>query len=303
MLREVPMAERKNEILKELVVVSGKGGTGKTSITASLAALANNPVLADCDVDAADLHLVTAPSVLRTEAFFSGKEAMVDRDKCAGCGLCDSACRFDAFQQEDDGTYCINSVHCEGCGVCVRVCPEEAIRFVDRDCGEWMVSDTRFGPMVHARLHAAGENSGKLVTLVRKEAKKIAKEQDRSLIIVDGPPGIGCAVISSITGASAVLLVTEPSVSGIHDLERVSSLARSFDIPVFVCVNKADIDPKTTEEIRRQTLEKGDHFVGTIPYDEEMVKAQLEGKSAVEYIEGDIRDRIEHIWEQIWTTM
>lgn len=293
----------RNKSIKELVVLSGKGGTGKTSITASFATLATNAVLADCDVDAADLHLVTNPTVLRKEAFFSGKEAIVDGDKCTGCGLCSAGCRFDAFIEENDGSYRINPIHCEGCGLCVHICPEQAIDFVDRNCGDWMISDTRFGTMVHARLHAAGENSGKLVTLVRKEARRIAEEQGRSLIIVDGPPGIGCAVISSVTGSSGVLLVTEPSVSGFHDLERVGALAASFDLPVYVCVNKADIDPRMTEEIRRRTLEAGNNFVGTIPYDEMMVKAQLEGKSAVEFITGETRDRIEHIWERLWTTM
>ena len=289
--------------IKELVILSGKGGTGKTSITASFATLAANPVLADCDVDAADLHLITNPTIERKEAFISGKEAVVNQAQCTGCGLCASACRFDAFSQDEDGTYRVQSLHCEGCGLCVRICPEQAIEFVDRNCGDWMVSNTRFGQMVHARLHAAGENSGKLVTLVRKEARKIAETQGSQLLLVDGPPGIGCAVISSVTGASAVLLVTEPSVSGLHDLERVAALARSFEIPVFVCVNKADIDPQTTERIREKTEEAGNYFVGTILYDESMVSAQLAGMSAIEFDTGENRDRIKHIWEQIWTRM
>ncbi len=288
--------------VKELVVLSGKGGTGKTTITASFAALADQVILADCDVDAADLHLITAPTLVTDEPFFSGKEAVVDSEQCSGCGLCAIACRFDAFVEKSDGAYTISPVHCEGCGVCVRICPEEAIRFIDRDCGRWMVSDTRFGPMVHARLHAAGENSGKLVTLVRREAKRIAEKQNIPLLLVDGPPGIGCAVISSVTGADAVLLVTEPSKSGLHDLERVTALARSFSIPVYVCVNKCDIDTGITESIRRRTIEDGNYFVGTIPYDEQMVKAQNMGLSAVEFIEGETRDRIREIWESIWTT-
>jgi len=288
--------------LRELVVLSGKGGTGKTTITASIATLSKDLVLADCDVDAADLHLVTNPTVITETKFFSGKEAIVDASKCSGCGLCEAACRFDAFQAQIDGTYSISPIHCEGCGLCVRLCPENAIHFEPRDCGKWMVSNTRFGPMVHAQLHAAGENSGKLVTVVRKEAKKIAEEHGQSLILVDGPPGIGCAVISSVTGADAVLLVTEPSLSGIHDLERVTSLASSFEIPVYVCVNKSDIDPRITETIREHTIENGHTFVGTIPFDEHMVQAQLQGLSAVEYIEGETRDRINQIWENIWTT-
>ena len=297
------MVDAENLNIKELVVLSGKGGTGKTSFSASFAALADHMVLADCDVDAADLHLVTNPQIVQSHEFFAGKEAIVDRFRCDGCGLCAEACRFEAFEALDDGTYTIRPIHCEGCGVCVRLCPEQAIRFEDRNCGRWMISDTRFGPMVHARLHAAGENSGKLVTLVRKEARRLAVEQQRDLILVDGPPGIGCPVISSVTGATAVLLVTEPSVSGVHDLKRVVSLANSFDVKVFVCVNKADIDMRMTESIRRQVIEQGNHFVGTVPYDEQMVQAQLHALSAIEYIKGETRDRIENIWENIWTAM
>ena len=289
--------------IKELVVLSGKGGTGKTSFTVSFAALADHVVLADCDVDAADLHLVTDPHVVQSHPFLAGKEAIVDHLRCDGCGLCAAACRFEAFEALKDGTYTVRPMHCEGCGVCVRLCPEQAIRFENRNCGQWMISDTRFGPMAHARLHAAGENSGKLVTVVRKEARRLATEQQRDLILVDGPPGIGCPVISSVTGATAVLLVTEPSLSGVHDLKRVVSLANSFNVKVFVCVNKADIDIRMTESIRRQVMEQGNHFVGTVPYDEQMVQAQLHALSAIEYIKGETRDRIETIWENIWTAM
>jgi MinD superfamily P-loop ATPase len=288
---------------RELVVLSGKGGTGKTSLVASFATMARPVVLADCDVDAADLHLVTAPDVRQRSAFVSGKEAVVDGSMCAGCGLCASACRFDAFELTQEGTYRIRSVRCEGCGLCVRICPEEAIRFEARECGTWMISDTRFGPMVHARLHAAGENSGRLVTLVRKEARRIAQEEDLRLILTDGPPGIGCPVISSVTGASAVLLVTEPSVSGVHDLKRISSLARRFDVPIFVCVNKADVEVRLTESIRREAEEAGHVFAGTIPFDRQLVDAQLHAKSAMEFITGETRDHIAQIWERIWTTM
>jgi MinD superfamily P-loop ATPase len=295
--------QKRNADLKELVILSGKGGTGKTTLTASFAALAKQAVLADCDVDAADLHLITDPNILRTEPFFSGKEAIVDRQQCTGCGLCTEACRFYAFRTESDGTFSINPIHCEGCGLCVRLCPEQTIRFEDRNCGSWMISSTRFGPMVHAQLHAAGENSGKLVTVVRKEAKKIAVAEHKSLLLVDGPPGIGCAVISSVTGADGVLLVTEPSLSGLHDVKRVSALAKSFAIPVSVCVNKSDIDQRITEEIRAQTEEDGNYFAGTIAYDEQMVQAQLRGLSAIEFVTGDTRERIEQIWENVWTRL
>jgi len=289
--------------LKELVILSGKGGTGKTTLTAAFAALAPSLVLADCDVDAADLHLIMSPTVLQTDDFIEGKEAIVERSLCTGCGLCSEVCRFDAFIEESDGTYSIDPVRCEGCGVCVRVCPETAIKFEDRYCGKWMISDTRFGTMVHARLEAAGENSGLLVTLVRKEARRIALEQEKDLLLVDGPPGIGCPVISSVTGADAVVLITEPSVSGLHDLERVATLAKNFGIPVFVCVNKADIDLKMTEAIKQRAIDSKNHFVGTIPYDEAMVQAQMHALSAIEFITGETRDRIEQIWEQIWKVM
>ena len=234
--------------MKELVVISGKGGTGKTSITASFAVLADRPVIADCDVDASDLHLVLSPQIKECHEFRSGHEAVIRQDDCIGCGECLSHCRFKAVQVSGKpgqrAQFFIDPVSCEGCGVCVRFCPEHAIDFPERLCGEWMISETRCGPMVHARLGTAAENSGKLVSTVRREAKRIAKENNSPLIITDGPPGIGCPVIASVTGASLVLAVTEPTVSGEHDLKRVLSLARHFSIPALVCVNKWDINPE-----------------------------------------------------------
>jgi len=288
--------------VRELIVLSGKGGTGKTTFTASFAAIAGNVVLADCDVDAADLHVVTAPVVRETHVFTAGHEAVIDLHRCTGCGLCADSCRFDAIRTLAHG-FAVDSIRCEGCGLCVRICPEQAIGFPERTCGEWMVSDTRFGPMVHARLRAAGENSGKLVTLVRNEAHHIAVEQQASLIISDGPPGIGCPVIASITGSTAVLLVAEPSLSGLHDLERVGMLARRFDVPVFACVNKADIDRDMTDRIAQAMGKSGCVFVGTVDYDEQIVRAQLEGLSAVEYSDGKTSWRMRAIWEHIWTAM
>lgn len=286
--------------LRELVILSGKGGTGKTTLTASLAALANPLVMADCDVDASNLHLLLDPKIIKQEVFIEGKEASIDPMKCTGCAFCADYCRFDAFKSEKGGTYSIDSARCEGCGVCVRLCPAQAIQFVERQCGHWMISDTRFGPLVHARLIAAGENSGKLVTLVRKEARRIANEQKKELLLVDGPPGIGCPVISSITGTSGVVLVTEPSVSGLHDLERVAKLAANFRVPVYVVVNKADIDPEQTKVIEAQVKESNNKFVGTILYDEAMVKAQMLNLSPMEYITAETKRRIEKIWERIW---
>ena len=200
--------------MKELVIISGKGGTGKTSMVSAIASLARNKVLCDSDVDAADLHLIMAPSVIKSEIFKGGCEAAIDKDKCVECGLCRDLCRYGAINED----FTVDSIECEGCGVCYYFCPEKAITFEQKTCGEWFISDTRHGPMVHARLGIAEENSGKLVTLVRKEAKKLAEEKGMDLIITDGAPGVGCPVIASIGGASAVLIVTEPTVSGVHDM-------------------------------------------------------------------------------------
>ena len=234
--------------MKEIVVVSGKGGTGKTSVTASLAVLAERPVLADCDVDASDLYLVLAPRILERHEFFGGRKAVVREADCLGCGDCRRRCRFGAVARRDRSpagqVFAVDPFSCEGCGVCVRFCPASAIDFPERSCGEWMVSATRCGPMVHARLGIAAENSGKLVSTVRREARRVAEAEGRSLIVVDGPPGIGCPVIASLTGASLVLAVTEPTLSGEHDLARVLDLARHFGIPSAVCVNKWDINPE-----------------------------------------------------------
>jgi MinD superfamily P-loop ATPase len=293
----------KNNNIKELVVLSGKGGTGKTTITAAIASLVDSLVLADCDVDAADLHLLTQPKIIEQNKFIEGKEAIVNLDKCTGCGLCASMCRFDAFKQLDDGLYSVVEVKCEGCGLCVHYCPEKAIDFVDRDCGIWMISETRFGTMVHARLKPAGENSGLLVSLVRKEARKIAQKEGKELILVDGPPGIGCPVISSVTGSSAVLLVTESTLSGLHDLSRVAQLAQNFEVPVYVVINRADINIEISEAIKKECEKLKVNFVGMITFDKQIVNSQLAGQSVIEYISTETKNIIKDIWERVWTTM
>jgi MinD superfamily P-loop ATPase len=289
--------------MKELVVISGKGGTGKTSLTASFAVLADRPVIADCDVDAADLHLILSPQVNKRHEFRSGHEAVIRQTDCIGCGACLAYCRFDAIKMNGQGageaTFSIDPLSCEGCGVCVRFCPIEAIDFPERVCGEWMVSETRCGPMVHARLGAAAENSGKLVSTVRREARRIAEEEGRSLVLVDGPPGIGCPVIASVTGASLILAVTEPTVSGEHDLERVLSLARHFSIPAAVCVNKWDLNPDLTQQIENQAGRSGGQVVGRIRYDQQVTVAQVNGKSVIEYEHSGAADDIKQVWEDI----
>lgn len=265
--------------MKELVVISGKGGTGKTSIVAAFAALAKNKALCDADVDAADLHLVMDPKVSEHHDFQAGNSAIIDRDKCTECGLCVDLCRWDAINDNFE----IDSIECEGCGVCVYFCPEKAIDFPIKTCGEWFISDTRFGPMVHARLGIAEENSGKLVTLVRQEAKSLSEEKGLDLILTDGPPGIGCPVIASIGGANAVLIVTEPTVSGEHDMDRVAQLAGHFKVPAMVCVNKFDLNPDKTRDIEKYTKEKNLTFLGQIPFDPIFTRAMVQGKTIVEF--------------------
>ena len=287
------------EKIREIVIISGKGGTGKTSVAASFAVLATGrAVVADCDVDAADLHLVLAPRIIESTDFKSGHEAVILREKCTACGLCAELCRFGAVKLSPNNQYRIDPVACEGCGVCVRLCPAGAIAFPERLCGEWMVSETRCGPMVHACLGVAAENSGKLVSLVRREARRIACEKGLPLIVTDGPPGIGCPVIASMTGASQVLVVTEPTVSGEHDLERVLKLARHFDIPTSVCVNKWDINPEMTERIERKAEASGAQVVGRIRYDRMVTAAQIQEKAVVETDAPSAED-VRNVWKKL----
>ena len=239
--------------MKELIVISGKGGTGKTSLLAAIASIAENKILCDADVDAADLHLITNPKINKEHVFQSGHTANINRDKCTECGLCQDLCKWKAINDNFE----VDPIQCEGCGVCVYFCPEKAIDFPVNTCGKWFVSDTRFGPMVHASLNIAEDNSGKLVSLVRQEARKLAEEKNLDLILTDGPPGVGCPVIASIGGADAVLIVTEPSVSGKHDMERVVELADFFKVPVMVCINKFDLNLNLTREIEKFSDKKG----------------------------------------------
>ena len=284
--------------MKEVVVISGKGGTGKTSLVASFAALAEGLVLADCDVDAADLHLVLEPKVLEREPWSGGSEADIDPQLCTGCGKCAELCRFGAVI-EADGSFRIDEIGCEGCGVCAWFCPVGAIDFSPKTNGELMVSETRRGPMVHARLGIAQENSGKLVTTVRKRAKGIAESRGLDLILIDGSPGIGCPVIASIAGADLVVAVTEPTQSGRHDLARVAELAGYFDIPVAVVVNKWDIAPETAEAIEAEAREKGYRVLGRVRYDPAVTKAQLAALSVVELGPSPVADDVRDVWRGV----
>ncbi len=281
--------------MKEIVVISGKGGTGKTSITASFAALAGNCITVDCDVDAADLHILLNPEIKEQNRFISGKLASIDSDLCIDCGKCKSKCNFDAIRQKDNKYY-IESSLCEGCGLCNFICPAGAIKFESRDCGEWYKSETKYGPMVHAKLGIAAENSGRLVSLIRDEAKKWANQIDCDLILIDGPPGIGCPVISSISGVDGVLVITEPTFSGIHDLERILELTKHFKIDTMVAVNKFDINTDNTRKIKKMCFASDAKYVGKISSDQGMVNAQMQGMSIVEYGNSKCVKEIENIW-------
>ena len=288
--------------VRELVIISGKGGTGKTSIVSSFFSLADNAVVADCDVDAADLYLVLEPRILKRWPFSGGQEALIDGEACAGCGLCAAHCRFGAIRAGGANAgrvYGVDPISCEGCGVCFDICPEKAVRMVPSLNGEWFVSDTRHGPMVHARLGIAQENSGKLVSLVRREARALAAASDRDLLICDGSPGIGCPVIASIAGATMVLVVTEPTLSGLHDLKRVAQLTRQFNIKTAVCINKFDINRELSDRIETESRELHLPVMGRIHYDESVTVAQVNRKSVVENGDGPAARDLRVLWKLV----
>jgi len=284
--------------MKEVVVLSGKGGTGKTSIVGSLAAIAQSKVLADCDVDAADLHLLLQPVTQQKHEFWSGQVAVIDEEKCTQCGLCQDVCRFDAIND-----FNVDPISCEGCGFCFQICPDEAIMMQENLSGHWFISETKYGPLVHARLGIAQENSGKLVALVRQQAKQIAEKQGFNYIISDGPPGIGCPVISSLSGANLALLVTEPTLSGIHDLERVIGVCHHFGVPAIVCINKYDINEDNTCQIENYCLGQGVEVATKIPFDNVVTEALVEGLPVVEYSQGQVAQEIESLWQRISYTL
>jgi MinD superfamily P-loop ATPase len=288
--------------MKEVVVISGKGGTGKTSIAASFAALAGSTVIADCDVDASDLHLVLSPDIRKRNEFRSGREAFIRSGDCIGCGVCKEECRFGAVKalpgRRAVPLFLIDPLSCEGCGVCVRLCPERAIDFPERICGEWFISETRFGPMVHAQLAIGAENSGKLVSIVRKEAHRIAEQSASRWLIIDGPPGIACPVIASITGASAALVVIEPTVSGAHDVERILELTGHFGIPAMLIVNKWELNPQMADRIENKARLSGASLAGRISYDRAVTDAQIKGTTVVEY-GGQAAEDIRRVWRNL----
>jgi MinD superfamily P-loop ATPase len=280
--------------MKEVVVLSGKGGTGKTSIVGSFAALARNKVLVDCDVDAADLHLLLQPVIREKNDFRSGKTAMINDDKCIQCGLCQELCRFKAITN-----YKVNPILCEGCGFCFHICPAGAITMNENVAGECFVSDTKYGTLVHARLGIAQENSGKLVASVRQTARVLAEKQGADYIISDGPPGIGCPVISSLSGVRLALLVTEPTLSGIHDLDRVLEVCQHFNVPALICINKYDINEDNTRRIEDYCNAQQVDVIAKIPFDKVFTDAMIHGLPVVEYSEGKVSRQIIMLWQNI----
>jgi len=280
--------------MNQLTILSGKGGTGKTTLTASLAVLAKNAVLADCDVDAPDLHLLLHPEVIKTQEFTGSKLAIIDKTKCDNCGFCREKCRFDAITEAIE----IDPIACEGCGICAAICPTDAITMTERVSGYAYISKTKYGFMAHALLSPGGANSGKLVTLVRQNARILSEKENSNLIIIDGPPGIGCPVIASVTGVNVGLVVTEPTMSGIHDLQRALQLLAHFNVTPLVCVNMYDINKDNTEKILRFCGETRIEVVGRIPFNPKVTEAMVNGKTIIEYYpEGDVAKEIENIWK------
>ena len=280
--------------MKELVILSGKGGTGKTSVVASFAALAEGKVLVDCDVDAADLHLLLQPIDQKSEEFWSGKTAVIDPKLCTECGLCEEVCRYGAIHIPD-----IDPIACEGCGFCFNICPENAITMRENLAGHWFISDTKYGSLVHARLGIAQENSGKLVTVVRQSARALAQERGLDYILSDGPPGIGCPVISSLSGADLALIVTEPTLSGMHDLDRVLGVCKHFGVPALVCINKFDINEANSSRIENSCSAMGISEVYKLPFDNVVTEALVHGVPVVEYAKDGITRRIEELWHSV----
>ncbi|HMA67212.1 MAG TPA: ATP-binding protein [Desulfosalsimonadaceae bacterium] len=285
--------------MKELTIISGKGGTGKTSLTAAFAGLAQNKITVDADVDAADMDLILTPSVRYEEDFKGGHYAVIRQDLCTECGECRERCQYGAISED----FVIDKIDCEGCGVCVYFCPAEAIEFPQRTCGRWYISDTRHGTLVHAKLGIAEENSGLLVSLLRQKAKEIAEQEGLERIIVDGPPGIGCPVIASVTNSNGVLVITEPTLSGIHDMQRVQELAEFLNVPTMLCINKYDLNPGMAEKMQQYAQNRQIKYVGAVPYDRDMTKSMVEQKTLLEYSDGKAATAVRQIWDSVAETV
>lgn len=285
--------------MKQILVISGKGGTGKTIVAASLVVLAKKSLIADCDVDAADLHLLLHPEIKQTRDFTGLPKAIIDQGKCTGCGECIKVCKYNAILKNDDSQYRIDTISCEGCAVCTHICPAQAISMEEHKAGQWFISETQFGTMVHAKLGIAEENSGMLVTTVRKEAQAIAQKNNLEYVIIDGPPGIGCPVIASLTGVDIALIVTEPTLSGIHDMTRVLKLTDSLGIKAACVINKYDININNTEKISDLCYNTETPILGQIPYDESVIESIVAGVPLPMHVDNNTTAILEQIWQQL----
>jgi len=287
--------------MKEITILSGKGGTGKTSITAAIASVAENAVFCDNDVDAADLHLILKPEIEEEHTYLGNYIAFIHEDKCTNCGICVDYCRFDAIHPDENEQLYINPFQCEGCRLCERVCPEQAITSEQSSNNKWFVSNTRFGKLVHAKMGPGEENSGKLVSEIRQKAKEIAKNINADYVINDGPPGIGCSAISSVTGTNTVILIIEPTLSGMHDIERVIELTKSFKIDdVFAVINKFDINVETVSKIEKMLKAKNIPVIAKLPFDKQMVEAMINEQTIVEYKpKSELAKKIKEIWNVV----
>ncbi len=287
-------------MLKQITVISGKGGTGKTTLMGSFAALTENKVIADCDVDAPDLHLLLHPEIIEKEEFKGLKVAVMDKTLCTECGTCEETCRFNAIALTEESGYAVNPARCEGCGTCVFTCPQEAVTLKERVSGYAFISKTKYGTMTHAQLNVAEEASGKLVTAVRNTAQQVAEKEGCELILIDGAPGIGCPIIASLTGVDLALIVTEPTMSGLHDLERILDVTSHFGIGSAVCINKYDINVENSRKISEFCRQCGEEIVGNIPYDSMVTEAMVAGKPVVEFSEGVVSDAIKEVWRYLY---
>ena len=286
--------------MKEFVILSGKGGTGKTSFTAAFAQLAKTPVVCDADVDAADLHLLLQPEIQKREDFIGGGLAQISEARCTSCGICRDLCNFEAISED----FKVDGIRCEGCGVCVDLCPEQAIRFPLKKSGEWYVSQSRVGPMIHAQLCIAEENSGKLVSVVRQQARKTAELGGHEVIITDGPPGIGCPVIATLSGVDKIIIVVEPTVSGKHDFKRLISLSKHFNLPAMLCVNRYDINEKVAEEIEKVAEVEKVEILPRVPFDPDFVRAMVAGQTIQEYNSASQAALCLHdVWEAVLSSI
>ncbi|MBU0468908.1 MAG: ATP-binding protein [Candidatus Omnitrophica bacterium] len=281
--------------MKQILIISGKGGTGKTILTGAFAALVKNKVMVDCDVDAADLHLLLSPTVNERNDFKSGKTAFIDNDKCAQCRKCIEMCRYEAISDD----FIVDPIACEGCSFCSHICPADAIEMQENESGEWYISDTRFGALVHARLGIAEENSGKLVSLVRQKAKELAEKQNCEYVIIDGPPGIGCPVIASLSGINCALVVTEPTLSGLHDAKRVIEVAQHFKVPIKLVINKFTLNLEMTQQIKKYCEENNISIAGKIPFDKAIVESIVQGKTLLEHSYSKYKELISDIWKEL----